>query len=608
MQLAVPRLYDRIVAADPGSTRLFMAARATGAVGISLAILAALARWQHLPLTVPLLGAALGMIWAIAVNDPSPREQRVTTLLLWLPAAAMLSLGTFTAANRAISDILFIFVLFASVYIRRYGPRGFAIGVVAVLAFFFSLFLRASFATMPWLLVALAVTALCTYFLRFYLLPDRPRQAFRSALHAFRARQRLIAGTIEQAAASNGWTRRLERALNHHVFRLNETAIALDDVLRETEDADTRARVLDAELATVEIAERALRDPRVCAEIPLLRMELPVLAAGEWTPRGVFNAGTQVETRFLQPTSRQALQLSLAAIPAIVTGEFISVQRWYWAVLTTFVVFIGTTSAGDTLRKGWSRIAGTALGVLAGVLVATFVRGSHAAALALLFVFLFIAVYCLRLSYAVMTFGITAVLSLLYVMLGLFTDHVLVVRLIETAVGAAFGGAAATLVFPIRTQRVLESVTVETLKRLRAAVNQVVLRLQGDTQADPVEATRNYDEAFQSLRAQLLPLIYMMRIHPDERLRSRLLLFGACGYSLRALTRIAYESPKDCPLEDIRALRAHVDAQIESALKRLNGESVDISPPEPAQPHAESLSLAHLARIDRAVHRLAVIF
>lgn len=608
MHFSAGRLKDRILAADPGATRLFMAARATGAVGISLAILAGIAHWQHLPLTVPLLGAALGMTWAIAVNDPTPREQRVSTLLLWLPAAAMLAIGTFTAPNRVLSDALFVVVLFASVYIRRFGPRGFSIGMVGVLAFFFSLFLRASFAMLPWLLLALAVTTACTYLLRFYLLPDRPEQAFRNAVVAFRARQRLIAATIEQAAARGSWTRRLERALNHHVFRLNETAIALDDVLRETQDGRTRAHVLDAELATAEMAERALRDPRTPIELPLLRVEAPPLHTGAWTPRGVFKAGTQVQTRFLQPTTRQALQLSLAAIPAIVAGELISPQRWYWAVLTTFVVFSGTTSAGDTLRKGWSRIAGTALGALAGVLVSGLVRGDHAAALALLFVFLFISVYGLRLSYAVMTFGITAVLSLLYVLLGLFTDQILVIRLVETAVGAAFGGTAALLVFPIRTQRVVQSVTAETLARLRTAADAVMERLEGETQADALEAVRAYDEAFQSLRAQLLPLIYTMRLRPDEVLRSRLLLFAACAYSLRALTRIVNESPEDCPMDAIRRLHAHVDAQIDVALKRLRGEGENASAPEPLERHGESGVLAHLGRIDRAVHRLAASF
>lgn len=597
-------LRDRVVAADPGLTRFLMAARATGAVASALGLLILVMHWRHLPLTVPLVGAALGMTWAIAVNDPDPRKQRVTTLLLWFPAAAMLSIGTFTAGSRLLSDALFVIVLFASVYVRRYGPRAYAIGMVAVLAFFFSLFLRATFSQLPWLLFALGVTMICTYVVRFFVLPDRPEQAFRNGLAAFRARQRLIADTIARAAES-GWTRKLQRRLNHHVFGLNETAIALDDLLLRSPAHDVRARILDAELQTEELAERALRDPHARVDLPVLRVETPPVGSADWTPRGVFRVGTQLEMGRLAPTTRQAIQLTLAAIPAIVAGEFLSAQRWYWAVLTAFVVFSGTTSSGDTLRKAWSRVAGTALGVVAGAVVAIVVRGNHAAALVLLFVFLFVAVYGLRLSYAVMTFGITAVISLLYVLLGFFTDQILLLRLIETAIGAAFGGAAATLVLPIRTDAVVRSVTAEALSRLSKAIDASARALTGDRDADPLPAIRAYDEAFQTMRAQLLPLIYTLRLRPDETLRTRLLLFAACAYSLHGLASLAIEAPPDCPVEAIRRLQEHVQSQIAIALRRLNDGKVPVQPSEAGKHDGESVALRHLERIDRSVHRLA---
>lgn len=600
-------LRDRLVAADPGLTRLYMAARATGAVGSALAVLLLAAHWRHLPLTVPLVGAALGMTWAIAVTDPDPGEQRVTTLVLWLPAAAMLTLGTFTAGHRFVSDTLFVCVLFASVYIRQYGPRAYAIGMVSVLAFFFSLFLRATFAQLPWLLFALAVTTICTYVVRFLLLPDNPKGAFHNGVLAFRARQRLIVDTIEQIKARGGWTRALQRRMNHHVFRLNEAAIALDDLLRGTPASQARAKILDTELATEEQAERVVRDPNAAIRIPLLEVYAPSLERGEWSPRGAFRIGTQIKTPGFTPAARQAIQLTLAAIPAIIAGEFLSAQRWYWGVLTAFVVFGGTTSAGETLRKAWSRVAGTAFGVAAGVIVAIGVRGSHPAALALLFVFLFIAVYGLRLSYALMTFGITAVLSLLYVLLGLFTDQILVLRLIETAIGAAFGGAAATFILPIHTESVVNSVTAEALRRLSSAVEAAAARLTGERDADPLAAARAYDEAFQSVRGQLLPLIYTLRIHPDETLRTKLLLLASCAYSLRALASLAIEAPPDCPVEAIRRSQQHVRQQIGVALERLRDGKVAIPPADEAEQTQESGALRHLGRIDRSVHRLAAM-
>jgi hypothetical protein len=561
---------DRLIAADPGLTRLYLAARATAAVAVGLAVMLAVARREHLSLVPPMLAAAIGLNWSLSVNDRNPKDQRLTTLAAFPAAALALTLGTLIGANRIWADVCFVVLLFTGVQIRTYGPRGFAIGMIAIMSYFFVLFLRAPIAELPWLLLALLVATLSTYLARFIILPDQPQYALANAAAAFRSRQRLIAETID-AAARTGWTFRLERALNHHVFRLNETAIALDDILAEADDSDRRSQVLDAELRTAQIAERARVTQASGVEIPELRLQPPAAPLGQnWTPRGLFRAGTQIETAGLSTITRQAIQLSVAAIGAIVVGEIVSPQRWYWAALTALLVFSGTTSIGDTLLKAWSRVAGTALGVLASLAIGIATRGEHAAAFALLFVFLFIAVYAQRLSYAFMTFGITGMLSLLYVFLGYFSDQLMLLRLAETLIGAAFGGVAATFVLPIRTTAVITGVENETLARLQSAVDATVRRLHGDDGADVLAAVRAYDEAFQSVRAFLVPFIYSLRLSPNQTLRRRLLLFAACGYHLRALARLALESPQSA---DARARAMELVARIDRATAELRSDS-----------------------------------
>jgi uncharacterized membrane protein YccC len=49
-----------------------------------------------------------------------------------------------------------------------------------------------------------------------------------------------------------------------------------------------------------------------------------------------------------------------------VVGELVSPARWYWAVLTAFVVFAGTNSRGDVLSHGWQRLVGTSVACLLG--------------------------------------------------------------------------------------------------------------------------------------------------------------------------------------------------------------------------------------------------
>ncbi|HZZ64536.1 MAG TPA: FUSC family protein [Candidatus Baltobacteraceae bacterium] len=575
--MSIADVRDRVIAADPGLVRLYMAMRATAAVGTALGLLLALRSALHFPLTVPLLGAALGMTWTISVNDLTLREQRSTTLALWPAAALCVTVGTLTAANRYLSDSLFVGTLFLSIYARRYGPRGAALGTIGVIAFFFALFLHAAARDVPWLVLALAITALCTYAYRFIIFPDRPRLALANALAAFQARQRLIerARTVEQRT--------------HHLYRLNEIALILDDLLAAPRD---RRTVLQAEIAAA------------CGASEPLRVDPSAPVRSDWTARGPFRIGTTPDTGRIAPTTRQAVQLTAAAIPAILIGEFLSPQRWYWAALAAFVTFLGTSSSGETRVKAWSRVFGTALGVVAGIVVAYPVRGHDTLAFCLVLVCLFAAVYTVRLSYAVMIFFLTILLSMLYVLLGLFSDQLLLLRLEETALGAVFGGLAASVVLPIPTGQVLLNVSREALQRLNRFIEAAVRRLTGDQTADPLTALRTLDEALQSVRTQIEPLVAQRHLARISNLRMRLTLLMACGHYARALADLAYEGDSDSPATELERLRERIATDIGIVVTADQTHAASLAAPESPPQHAGK-ALTYLYRIDAIIHKLA---
>ena len=64
------------------------------------------------------------------------------------------------------------------------------------------------------------------------------------------------------------------------------------------------------------------------------------------------------------PTSRMTVQVVVATAIATGVGELISASRWYWAVTTAFLVFVGA----NTGRHPWAsrRVAGTLAGVAVG--------------------------------------------------------------------------------------------------------------------------------------------------------------------------------------------------------------------------------------------------
>ncbi|PQM44031.1 hypothetical protein C1Y40_05810 [Mycobacterium talmoniae] len=185
-------LYERArnwaIESDPGLLRLQLAARTTIALGVALGLLYLLTRVTHQPLTVALLGAVIAMVSARSVNDPDPRQQRITLALLPLPAAAAITAAAVLAPHRVAADAVFVVIIFAAVYIRRFGGRGVALGMVAFMAYFFTLFFRAGTAELPWLIVAVAVGTLCSFVMSSYVLPDRPERVLRRTVASLRAR------------------------------------------------------------------------------------------------------------------------------------------------------------------------------------------------------------------------------------------------------------------------------------------------------------------------------------------------------------------------------------------------------------------------------------
>src|ERR1700759_4386303 len=134
-------LYERArnwaIGSDPGLLRLRMAVRTTAALACSLAILFLLTKAAGQPLTVALLGGVITMIASRSVNEPDPREQRITMALLPLPAAASITAAALLAPHPVVSDVVFVIIVFTAAYVRRFGARGRALGMVAFMSYFF---------------------------------------------------------------------------------------------------------------------------------------------------------------------------------------------------------------------------------------------------------------------------------------------------------------------------------------------------------------------------------------------------------------------------------------------------------------------------------------
>jgi uncharacterized membrane protein YgaE (UPF0421/DUF939 family) len=625
-----------------------MATRTTAALGLSLLALFILTKATGQPLTVALLGVVITMVASRSVNEPDPRQQRITMALLPLPAAVSITAAAVLAPHLVASDVVFVIVVFTAAYIRRFGARGRALGMVAFMSYFFTLYLRASLAELPWMIGAVAVGTVCTFVMSTYVMPDRPERVLRATVRALRARMAIVIDTTAEAVRTGRLDERRRRRMRARTIRLNETALLVQSQIEDKADpatlwpgvtaeqlapwlldaelaiewvatagrraallaceapdaipAPTRAALVDAltELArairlpepdglrrAADRAQRLLDEQRGPASDPagddsgataVRRLALAIINAATATSdvRAIVDRATtgrplddaatspaapegdepdeateEEPSTGLPPTTRQAIQVSVAASLAIVVGELVSPARWYWAVIAAFVIFAGTNSWGETLTKGWQRLLGTLLGVPCGVLVATLLTGHKTAALAGIFVCLFCAFYFMTITYSLMTFWITTMLALLYGLLGQFSFGVLMLRIEETAIGAVIGATVAVVVLPTNTRTAIRIDTRAFLTSLSALIEVSAATMFGEAgSASPSEQARAVGRDLQQFRVTAKPLLAGVAGLAGRRsIRRALRIFTACDRYGRSLARSAeqYRDPVGSP-------------------------------------------------------------
>jgi len=154
-------------------------------------------------------------------------------------------------------------------------------------------------------------------------------------------------------------------------------------------------------------------------------------------------------------TSRMAVQAMIAASIAVVVGEAISASRWYWAVMTAFVIFIGATTRSGILTRAYRRVIGTALGIVVGIVPVMLADHNTAVLSAICVIGVFCMLYFGPLNYAYSAFSLTVMLVALYGLLGVLDPSILELRIVETFSGAAIGVICAYVIASTNSRPVL---------------------------------------------------------------------------------------------------------------------------------------------------------
>ncbi|MFD0313054.1 FUSC family protein [Streptomyces flavalbus] len=388
----------RLTAADPGLLRMAAGLRAVLGLTLTLAALTALGE----PAVVVLGGGFMAVVTSLASSDPHPRNQ-LRTLLAGAPVAlAALTAGGLLAPYALASRLAFLPLIFAAVYVRRFGRRGQDLGIYAFMAYFLTQFAAVSAGQLPQLAVALAVSFTAATLTRLVLVPVTSYGILTRLGAAFEVRLR----DAQRATADL-------RAVSPHDTRRRR---------RRTE------RRLERRLKSLRSSERLLRD---------FLDEAPSTRRRSTHPRSVPSS---------RCTTRQAWQVTAAAALAMLGGHLISPHLWYWAVVTAWVVFVNAEHTGDVVRQSGRRLVGTVAGVPFGYGLAALAAGhSRFLGLAFLLACVFGVFSTPSSHYWAVTFFLTGSLCMVLALLGTLSPLLLSLRVQETALGAGCGALAALL-------------------------------------------------------------------------------------------------------------------------------------------------------------------
>ncbi len=299
-------------------------------------------------------------------------------------------------------------------------------------------------------------------------------------------------------------------------------------------------------------------------------------------------------------TTRQAVQATAGAGFALVVGQLVSGDRWYWAVGATWWVFVNTTSRGETLVRGFRRVLGTVLGIGLGFLIAVPLAGSAVPTAVLAAACVFGIFYTAAVSYTWMMLCVTLLAELLYGLLGVLSPGLLALRLAETGVGALGAALAVLLVLPVTTHAVTDAWIQRALRCVHACTAEAAARLAGTDGADPAPHVAELEQLLGRVRLSVAPLVHPLSPMYGRRRRARrvLALLDDCAREIRGLVSVAAD-----PEASHDARLAAACWRVESAVEALTGGGA--VPAHAGGPRAAEPALAHLHGLEHALTELA---
>jgi uncharacterized membrane protein YccC len=529
------RLLTRLLGSDPGLLRFHTALRSAIACVLTGVVTIGWTVHSHQPPTLAAFALLFAMVAPLFLRDASPRGWFRSLAVIYGAGSASLIAASTLAAWPLVADAAFLAVLFAAMLVQACGPRALGGAMTAVVSFYLGLYLHPALAHVFAMLGLSTIALACVAFTGRVLVPTRPEATLRRALTA--VTQRATTVLADRRADEPGAMR--------HLSLLNEAALAVEEqlgLLDLTGAQRLRACLIDVEVAAAQHAVDAswLDRSDVRLRVALRRLS----RAGR---DAVTSTARAAKTDVKRPAGaalvwRDALswlpacRATTAALIAMLIGHSVSPERWFWAVITTFVVFLGTRSRGDTIRKTGERVLGTLAGVAVSAALVGAFHGTPWLLVAAMAACVFGWAYFILTLYGQGVFFITVLVGLVYGELGFAIGPLIEMRVEEVFVGCIVSIAVAVSMMPLRTSHHVDVKVTGVLDALDEVVRACTTRVDGPG-LHPLTAMRALDRRWHELRVALRPLQTQQVFAWNSRMELAVGPLFACVQAARELAR-----------------------------------------------------------------------
>lgn len=223
----------------------------------------------------------------------------------------------------------------------------------------------------------------------------------------------------------------------------------------------------------------------------------------------------------LEPTTRLAIQATVAVFLAALLASLFHWQRTYWAELTAMLMISQTL--GDSIKKSVERVSMTIVGGIVGTLLFFLTAPFPDIQKTLLILSLFFCIFFLTSFYLWSVFFVSMLVVFLFASIQNWTVSLLGWRILETIFGASMAVIAAACVFPIRTSEKLHDELQSFIKHLSqlTLIGVDCLLLQHVDPNELVKQQRDLLNELNTLQQRLITMRFELIFQPLQRRRMR---------------------------------------------------------------------------------------